>query len=428
MPIILKNATFINWETLQFKNTNVLINNELSKGISFINSINELDKTKYEIIDCSGKYVTKSFALGHHHIYSALARGMGAPKKSPDNFLEILKYIWWTLDKSLDKEMIEASALTTAIACAKNGVTFAIDHHASPYAIEGSLEIIAKAFDRVGVSHLLCYEITDRDGLEYANKGLDESENYLNSNQGLVGLHAAFTVGNQTLKKAVDLANRHNSGIHIHVAEDLYDQKFSIKNYQKRVIERLNEFGILKMNKSILGHCLHLNDNEKQLVANSNAWIVQNTESNLNNNVGYFNSVGLGNNIMLGTDGMHSNILQSAKAAFFVGQGFDSINYQGIYQRFRNVHRYLKTNDFEGDKDNNLVIFDYDSPTEFNEGNFLGHFLFGIENRHITNVISNGEFIVKNREIVKVDEQEILSFSKEQSKRLWAKMNKANFY
>jgi len=420
MAIYLKNATFIDWQTLKFKNSNIKVNHGINNGFEFINEI-PLNLND-EIIDCTGKYVTKSFVCGHHHIYSALARGMGAPKKNPENFYEILKYVWWTLDKCLDKEMIEASALSTAIACAKSGTTFVIDHHASPYAVEGSLEIIAKAFEKVGISHLLCYEISDRDGLEIANKGLAETENYLKNNQGLVGLHASFTVSNETLKKAVKLSEKYNSGIHIHVAEDKYDQKHCITNYKTNVIERLNNFGVLNSSKTILGHCLHLSENEKQIIKASKVWVVQNSESNLNNNVGYFDSRGLGNNIMLGTDGMHSDMLRSAKSAFYVGQGFDNIDYSGIYNRFRNAHKYLKLNNFSGDGDNNLVILDYDSPTEFNQNNFLGHFIFGIEAKHVQHVISNGKLIVKDRNITTVNEEDILTFSRKESIKLWEKM------
>jgi cytosine/adenosine deaminase-related metal-dependent hydrolase len=422
MAIYLKNATFIDWQTLEFKTSNIKVNSGINNGFEFINEIPI--NSNEEIIDCTGKYVTKSFVCGHHHIYSALARGMGAPKKNPENFYEILQYVWWTLDKCLDKDMIEASALTTAIACAKSGTTFVIDHHASPFAVEGSLEIIAKAFEKVGLSHLLCYEISDRDGIEIANKGLQETENYLKNKQGLVGLHASFTVSEETLNKAISLANNYNSGIHIHVAEDKYDQEHCVKNYNQRVIERLNNYGGLSSSKTILGHCLHLSENEKTIIKNSNAWVVQNSESNLNNNVGYFNSRGLGNNIMLGTDGMHSDMLRSAKSAFYVGQGFDSIDYSGIYNRFRNAHKYLSTNNFSGDGDNNLIILDYDSPTEFNQSNFLGHFLFGIDSKHVHNVIANGKLIVKDKIIQTVNENDILSSSKELSKLLWKKMSK----
>ena len=417
MSILLKNAGYIDWQTLEFFTTNIFIQEGTGGKIFFFDNLENIKANK--VIDCQGKFVTKSFAIGHHHIYSALARGMPAPKKQPENFLEILKYIWWNLDKVLDKEMIEASALSTAIACAKSGSTFVIDHHASPGFIEGSLEVISKAFEKVGISHLLCYEITDRDGMDKAEKGLDETENFLQNKQGLIGLHASFTVGKETMRKSVDLMNRYNSGIHIHVAEDYYDQKHSLENYGKRVVERLNDYGILDSSKTILGHCLHIDNNERKLIRESKSYVVQNTESNLNNNVGYFNSAGLGENIFLGTDGMHSDMMRSVQAAYFVGQGFDNIDFVTAYRRFRNVHRYLDTNNFSGDGENNLIVLDYDTPTEIDETNFLGHFIFGLRERHIQQVISNGKLILENRNITTVDEAEVLKFSREQGKKLW---------
>lgn len=419
--ILLKNATYIDYSSLDIKQTDIIVEEGINGRINFSESA---DKTDAEVIDCTGKIVTKSFAVGHHHVYSALARGMGAPKKNPENFYEILKYIWWTLDKSLDKDMIEASALSTAISCAKSGSTFAVDHHASPNFIEGSLDVIAKAFDRVGVSHLLSYEITDRDGLDKAEKGLQETENYLKNNQALIGLHASFTVGDDSMKKAADLMQKYNSGFHIHVAEDRYDQDHSLINYSKRVIERLNDYGVLNSSKTILGHCLHLSDNEKKIIRNSEAYVVQNTESNLNNNVGYYNAQDLGEKLMFGTDGMHSDMLRSAQQAFFVGQGFDTIDYPGVYNRFRNVHKYLAENNFTGDGENNLVIMDYQSPTPLTTDNFLGHFVFGFNSNDVQHVISDGKLIVKDRTVQNVNEPEVMQFAQEQAVRLWKKMSK----
>jgi putative selenium metabolism protein SsnA len=425
MSILLKNATYIDWETLEFSQINILIQQN-DNTIQFIENVKQIPKNHdTAVLDCTGKLVTRSFAVAHHHAYSALSRGMGAPKKNPANFFEILQYVWWTLDKCLDLEMIESSALVTAIACAKAGSTFVIDHHASPFAVNGSLETISAAFNKVGVSHLLCYEISDRDGIKISEEGLDETESYLKKHQGLVGLHASFTVGNDTLNKAVELMDRFNSGMHIHVAEDLYDQDFCLRKYGKRVVERLNESGVLKSSKTILGHCLHLEENEKDILRNSPSWVVQNTESNLNNNVGFFNGQHLGSNIMLGTDGMHSDMLQSAKAAFFSGQKYDNISYESAYRRLRNVHRYLSENNFTGDGDNNLVVLDYNTPTEINRDNFFGHFIFGINSNHVRDVISNGRLIVKNRQIQTVNEAEILKVSKECANRLWKKMQES---
>jgi cytosine/adenosine deaminase-related metal-dependent hydrolase len=425
--ILLRNGTFIDWETLEFRQTDVFVETGMNGGLRFSLSPGSSSEGRGELtpsgiertIDCTGKYITKSFANGHHHVYSALSRGMPAPKKNPETFPEILQYVWWNLDKRLDLDMIRASALVTAMACARRGVTFVIDHHASPFAVEGSMETIANAFDEVGIGHLLCYEISDRDGLEIAGKGLAETAGYLSERQGLVGLHASFTVGDPTLRQAVDLAKQADSGIHIHVAEDNSDQEHCIDHYNQRVVERLSDSGVLQFPKTILAHCLHLDDHERKLVEDSPVWIVENMESNLNNSVGFFNSKGLGPRIMFGTDGMHSDMLQSARAAFFAGHNFDTIGYAETYRRFRNVHRYLHSNGFTGDGEKNLIVLDYDAPTPFTNENFFGHFLFGLESGQISHVISQGKLIVEDGKIITVDESEILKESRIQAKRLW---------
>ncbi len=423
MSLILKNTTFIHRETLDFSGGHIKVEEGPDGSFTFYKDFGKVDiSPEDEVVDCGGKLVMRSFAVGHHHAYSALARGMPPPVKTPENFLEILKYIWWNLDKALDRDSVEASALATAIACAKAGATFVIDHHASPNFIGGSLELIAQAFDKVGVSHLLCYEITDRDGLDKAEKGLEETERYLRNNQGLVGLHASFTVSDDTLSKAVGLMQKYNSGIHIHVAEDEYDQQQCMTEHGKRVVERLHDFGVLESSKTILGHCLHLTDTEREIVKNSEAFIVQNTESNLNNNVGFFSSKGLGNRIMLGTDGMHSDMIRSAQAAYFVGQSKDEIDFRSAYDRFVMVHNYLKVNKFSGDGDNNLVVLDYESPTEVNQNNFLGHFIFGFSSRDVQHVISDGRLIVKDKKVCRVNEEEVMEFAREQAEKLWKKL------
>jgi cytosine/adenosine deaminase-related metal-dependent hydrolase len=423
MNLLLKNATYIDWKTLDFCTRNIIVrpgddNIQLTSADD-----DDIVYPGTETIDCTGRLVTKSFAVGHHHAYSALARGMGPPKIIPRNFREILQYVWWTLDKQLDAELIEMSALVTAMECARNGSTFVIDHHASPFAVKGSLAIMARAFEQVGVSHLLCYEISDRDGKVIAGEGLEETESYMKEHKGLVGLHASFTVGDETLERAVGMMHEYNSGIHIHVAEDEYDQEHCLSEHGTRVVERLSGAGVLSSPKSILVHCLHLDDSERTMISNSPAWVVENCESNLNNNVGYFNGAGLGENIMLGTDGMHSDMLQSLKAAFFVGQRHDNISYESAYRRFRNVHHYLNGNGFTGDSDNNLVILDYDPPTSVTRENFIGHLLFGISSRHITDVISDGRMIVRDKKITTVDEQAILKDSRKQAERLWGRIS-----
>jgi len=261
MTLYLKNARFIDWQSLEISHTDLAVESGQNGTTSLSSTVpgNDALAAEDQIIDCKGKFVTKSFGCGHHHIYSTLARGMPAPRTIPTNFSEVLEYVWWHIDKRLDLEMIEASALASAIYCAKNGVTFVIDHHASPFAIEGSLETIAKAFDRVGISHMLCYEMSDRDGAEIREQGLTETDAFLTSGRaGHVGLHASFTVGKKLLADSIVLAKKHQTGLHIHVAEDNADQEHAQANFGKRVMERLSDAGALELKKSIFGHCIHL--------------------------------------------------------------------------------------------------------------------------------------------------------------------------
>ncbi len=422
MYLYLKNATYIDWQTLEFTKTHIQIWQKENHPLQFPEIIPPGTPDK-NIIDCSGLLVTKSFANAHHHIYSALSRGMPLPAIPPANFYEKLKTVWWRLDKSLDLEMIEASALYSAMMSLKAGVTFVIDHHASPFSVHKSLDTIAKSFEKVGLSHLLCYEISDRDGMSKAADGLQHTEDYLKHRQGLVGLHASFTVSDQTVKKAVAIMEKYNSGIHIHTAEDKYDQEHCEMNYKKSVVGRLQSFGILDSPKSILVHCLHLSDTEKKLLLKSKAWIVENMESNLNNKVGIFSFKTMGDRIMLGTDGMNSNMIRSAQYAYFAGLKTTPFAPDVIYRRLRNVHHYLSQNKFVGDGENNLVVLDYDSPTNIQTDNFAGHFIYGFDAAHVKHVISNGKLVVKDRKLTLADEDQILSLARRMGDRLWKKMN-----
>ena len=425
MTLYLKDATFLDWQSLEIKRTDLAVAEGSQGDLSFPSTLPSEDAMSPQdrLIDCAGKLVTKSFGCGHHHIYSTLARGMPAPGKIPENFTEILQYVWWHIDKRLDLEMIEVSALASAVYCAKNGVTFIIDHHASPFAIKDSLSTIAKAFDRVGVAHMLCYEISDRDGEAPREEGLAETDVFLGAgHQGHVGLHASFTVGDELLNKAVAMAQKHHTGLHIHVAEDRADQEDALAKHGMRVVERLHQAGALELSKSIFPHCIHLSDREKELVRQSGIWVAQNTESNQNNNVGLTGYAPLTDNVMLGTDGMHCDMLRSAKAAFLIGQATEGIGFDGIYQRFRNVHRYIRECGAQGDADNNLVILDYDAPTELTSDNFLGHFVYGLDARHVETVICQGRIVVENRVVTTVDEGEILAFAREMGTKLWGKM------
>ncbi|MEN8221755.1 MAG: amidohydrolase family protein [Acidobacteriota bacterium] len=417
--LYLKNGTFIDYRTLEFSSGDFCVGKGDGGKIKPVTSI----PAGSEVLDCKGKYITRSFVNSHHHIYSALAVGMPAPAIQPQNFHEILKYIWWKLDRSLTGEMIEVSALATAAASIRSGVTFIVDHHSSPTAINGSLKTIERSLREGGVGSSLCYELSDRDGEGPVKEALAETEDFLNSGgEGLVGLHASFTVSDKLLKESISLAEKYGTGIHIHAAEDQVDQDITIKKYGKRVIERLSDAGALSLKSSLLAHCIHIDENERNLLSDSGARIVQNSDSNMNNGVGIYNPEKLEAISLLGTDGMNSDMMGSARSAYLAGNLSGGNSPLDIYKRLRNGHDYLKSAGTASDGDNNLVVLDYNPVTEMNKNNFCGHFIYGMSRYNIDSVIANGNIIMNEKELLTIDESSLLKRSSGLSKTLWARM------
>lgn len=243
---------------------------------------------------------TPGLVCGHHHLYSTLARGMPPPPAVPTTFQSILEQIWWRLDAALDLEMLEWSAKLGALEALESGTTAIVDHHESPNAIEGSLEVIQRACQEVGVRVLTAYGVTDRHGPDGAKRGLEENRQFISSGgNALVGIHAAFTCEQETLEAAAALAQELGVGVHIHVCEGPEDR------------DAPNRLAGLTKPDWLLAHCVHL-PNEHDLEGT----ILHNPRSNLNNSVGYAEPARFSNPIMLGTDGIGANMLESFRLAY----------------------------------------------------------------------------------------------------------------
>ena len=418
MGLYLKNATYVHWENLKFRKGHIKVQSGQDPGIVFISNIPDTLDAEDELIDCEGKIVTRAFGCGHYHSYLELSKGFPG-LNNPVNFYQYLKQRPWKIASALDKEMIEISAWLTAVACLKSGTTLIFDHHSSPAYISGSLDIISNVFDQAGLNHLLCYEISDKDGPEKTTEAFEVSSEYLAKHCGLTGLHASFTVDDKTLEKAVSLMDKYSTGIHIHVAENPYDQEATIKKHGRRVVERLKDFGVLCSEAAVFAHCLHLDKLEREYIQYSGAFVAQNNESNINNRHGIFNPQGLGSNIFLGTDGLHADMIRCAQASFLTEKcHHQNLEMSMIYDRLRNIHHYMKKNAFPGDHDANLVIFDYDFHTEVNEQNFLYHFFTQMNSKHVLHVISNGRIVVRDGKNLRIDEKTLLKQAFELSRKL----------
>ena len=243
---------------------------------------------------------TPGLVCAHHHLYSALARGMPAPPRTPSGFVEILELVWWRLDRALDLESIRWSAMLGALEALERGCTAVIDHHESPEAIEGSLTVIADACAEVGIRVNCAYGITDRHGADGALRGLAENERFLrDGGRGMVGVHAAFTCTDGTLEAAAGLAAELGVGVHVHVAEGPGDA------------DAMDRFRDLASDDWMLVHGVHLPDDHGLA-----GTMVHNPRSNMNNAVGYARPARFANPMALGSDGIGADMLDEFRLAY----------------------------------------------------------------------------------------------------------------
>lgn len=400
--------------------------------------------TKYSThskIDAEGKLIMPGWINAHMHCYSTYARGL-VIQKLPGKFSEILENLWWKLDKALDSESIYFSTLIPAISAIKNGVTAFIDHHSSPNCIDGSLDRIEDALSQIGMRASLCYEVSDRNGKEKTQQGIKENIRFIkkcnkpdNLNglySAMFGLHASFTLNDETLLQVRAQNKDLDSGFHIHLAEGPDDNNLEIK--AMRAAHRLDRFGILG-NKTIAAHGNHLNDEELDLVSGSGTMIIHNPQSNMNNAVGradIFKMMDKNILVGIGSDGMNATLYPEIRTANLIHKhdsgnpntGWNEIqkialkNNPEIFQRISGQKIGRIEPGFLAD----LILVDYYPPTEVTPQNLWGHILFGIADARVDTTIINGRIVMQNCDLPGISEREVAEKSREFAEKVWRRI------
>lgn len=385
-------------------------------------------------IDCSDCVVIPGNVCAHHHLYSTLARGMPYRLEPPQDFVQILQRVWWRLDRALDSDSVWLSAWSGAADAVLAGTTTIVDHHASPNAIEGSLEQVASALEQVAVRSILCYEVSDRDGPERAAGGLEEHRRFAKERRSLstpmVGAHASLTMSEETLAACVGLAEELDAGIHIHVAEDAVDERDSRARFGRSVVERLAAAGALTR-RSLLAHCVHVDEREAEMIRDAGSWVAHNPRSNMNNRVGHARVGSLGPNLALGTDGIDGDLFAESKAAFWRAREADPRTQPQWALSLVAASARLAAaaigepllGRIEPGAPADLVVLEYDPPTPISGENLADHWIFGISASHVRDVLVDGSLVVHDRVLARSHEPDALVRCREAAKDLWRRMD-----
>ena len=392
-----------------------------------------------QVIDAGGKVVMPGLINAHMHFYSTLVRGLGKAAPSA-TFQEVLDHLWWRLDRQLSLDDVEVSAQVMLLEAIRKGTTTLVDHHASPFALAGSLARIATAVKASGLRACLCYEVSDRDGEAIATEGLVENARFARRCaaerdphlRALIGLHAAFTLSDATLDRASALGKELGLGFHVHLAEAASDVAINLREHRLTPAARLHAHRLLGRD-SIAAHAVHVTEADLDLLAGTDTFVAHNPQSNLNNAVGIADLVklaGKGVRVGLGTDAMTVNMLEEVRVALWsqhLRQDNPSSGFMAVADALfvRNPELASQVWGFpigilaEGAAAD-IILMDYHPPTPLNGDTVLGHLIFGLSQATVDTTICAGRVLMEGRRLaLDVDEAALAAKSRGLAARLW---------
>ena len=393
-----------------------------------------------KLLDAKGGVIMPAFINAHTHIYSALARGLSIVGNNPTNFYEVLDGTWWAIDRKLTLKGTKASADI------KQGVTTIFDHHASYCEIPGSLFEIAKSAKEFGIRSCLCYEVSDRDGEEKCLQGIQENADFITYCEkendpmlkAMFGGHALFTISDRTFEKMVK-ANDGRTGFHIHVAEGMNDVYDSLQKYGTRSVNRLLNQGILGP-KTLLGHCIHVNPAEMDIIKETGTMVVNNPESNMGNAVGcspILQMIQKGILVGMGTDAYTFDMLESLKVALIIQRHhacLPNVAWCEVTDMLFKNNREICAKYFpdplgilKAGAAADVIVMDYKPFTPFGGDNIDGHMIFGMTGRQCETTMCNGRLLMKDRQLIGIDEEAVNARTLEVSKKLWGRLNHCEY-
>ncbi len=394
-----------------------------------------------ERLDARGQLVMPGLIVAHTHFYGTFARGLYIPGPPMKNFLEILARLWWQLDRALDEEAIRYSALVPLVDAIKHGATTLFDHHASNRCVDGSLDIIADAVLEAGVRACLCYEVSDRDGPDVAAAGIRENVRFIKRVRqerhprlaATFGLHAAMTLSDATLERCVAEAETlGNVGFHIHAAEGPFDQDHALAEYHMRVIDRLYERHILGPD-TIVAHAITIDAWEMARLRETGTWVSHQPRSNMNNGVGVADIPTMlrGNmKVVLGNDGFSNNMFTEMHVAYLLHKvhrldpralpADQVIQMQFVNNARLATHFFPKpVGELAPGAFADIIFVDYDPPTPMTLENAPWHLIFGVDGTQVTTTIVGGRVLMRDRELLTLDEEAIMARAREVAQATW---------
>lgn len=390
-----------------------------------------------EVIDASGAIVMPGLVCAHTHLYGVALRGSALDVKPPSDFLQILQRIWWPLDEKLTNADAYATTLAASIELLMSGTTCFADTYSAQNEIPGSLDSIARAVNEVGVRGVISFEATERRSPAEGKRGLEENIRFITEKNkgrvsGMISLHASFTVSDDLIARGVAASEKYRVPVTMHVSEGPNDVYHNIERYGKRTVERLRRAGLLSR-RAVLAHCVHLNEREIGLISESSASVAHNPMSNMLNAVGVASLTDMidhGINVGLGNDGYVFDMFENMRAAFLLQRVTKRDPNRPSPQEMVELCTVNAAKAYglgsigsiaPGKRADIIIVRPPALATPFT-GTIYGYIVNGLRGSDVRDVIVDGEVVLRERKVMKIDIEKTEEQVLKTMKNLWGRL------
>ena len=414
MNILIKNAlTILSCENHYItKRTDIAIKDDIILAIGEIPS----DFIPDETID-GEKYLASAGLINcHTHSYMSLYR----------NYADDLSFSDWLfgkidpLENKTTPDDAYYGALLSCIEMIKTGTTTFTDMHMFK-------NMTAKAADDAGMRAVISRGLVGEDenfgGAKRLDEAFEEMENYKDNSRisFMLAPHAIYTCNTEYLKKITGIAIGENIPLNIHLSETRYEVSESLKNYGKTPTEYLDSIGFFEQ-KTLAAHCVHLTDNDIEILSKNKVSVAANPISNLKLGNGFAPIPKLmekGVNICIGTDSAASN----NSLNLFRDMNYTALIHKGVNEEAQcvsaeEVYRFAtknaadalslyNTGELKVGKKADIILLDLNSPSLNPYNNPVSALSYSVNGSEVDTVIIDGKIVMRKKQLLTIDEEKV---------------------
>jgi 5-methylthioadenosine/S-adenosylhomocysteine deaminase len=427
MSILIKNAFIL---TMTEKELTPIKGDILIEGqnIKAIGKLSLEEETAAEIIDANGMVAMPGLINCHNHAAMSILRGFSEDLR----LMEWLQQKMWPAEARLSENDVYLGTMLSVIEMIKSGTTTFADMYIFT-------DSVAKAVQDSGIRASLTRGLIDMG--ENKDKRLDEAKRLIENWNGkaggrittMIGPHGPHTCPPDYLKKTLELADRYRVPVHIHLAETTEEVEMIRKRYDQTPVEYLKEVGLFDYHV-VLAHSVHLTTGDIELLHGIKGGISHNPVSNLKLGCGiapiadYLNA---GLTVALGTDGPGSattlDMFEEIKAAAWMQKvrTYDptALNAAQVLRMATSEgSKVLALDDqigtLEVGKKADIILVDCNSAHLRPHTDLTALLAYSANGGDVHTTIVNGEILMRNRKLTKLDEQSLIQEVEERAAKI----------